>query len=293
MPYSTDPILYRTEPVGDTTNISKRLIKASNKSKRIITISNKSKMTQAEFIDMLVDTLHVFSPKGRKRIYKDLTHVNTQMLCKGLLNGQSSKGVTAFGKPNRILIEKRISEKYTNSTYIDNGIKWELTSGVKFKLDETKKSVKLIISYLSDLSSSNKYKQFVEILLNELKGNNFSMIKLLSQPKYKSKIPGTRLVGKQTKNSRNKNLGFVLEHTVPANFLEKKLLEIIDSNAVETELDLVMSKLFSVWLNTDDDILLKKSGLNSKMPHNWTWENDPLERYWFAKIDKNSLGKLV
>jgi len=53
-----------------------------------------------------------------------------------------------------------------------------------------------------------------------------------------------------------------------------------------------MSKLFSVWLNTDDDILLKKSGLNSKMPTNWTWENDPLERYWKAGIDKNSIEEL-
>jgi hypothetical protein len=250
-------------------------------------------MTQANFINTLVETLHVFSPNGRKRIYKDLTHVETQILCTGQLNGQTSMGVTAFGKPNRNLIEKLIREKYTNFTYIDNGINWKLTSGVNFELIETRKSIKLITGYLSNLYRSAKYRQFVKIFLKELKGNNFSMIKLLSQPKYKSKTPGSRLVGKQTQKSKNKNLGFVLEHTIPAHFLEKKLFQIIESNTVETELDLVLSKLFSVWLNTDDDILLKKSGLNSKMPPNWTWADDPLERYWLSGIDKNSLERFV
>lgn len=277
---------------GDIINIPKPLIRASKESNKIQSISKESKMTQAEFIDTLVDSLHVFSPEGRKRIYKDLTHANTQLLCKGQLNGQPSKGVSAFGKPNRILIEKRISEKYINFTFIDNGIKWELTSGVKFELSETRKSVKLIVSYLSELSKSNNYKAFIITLLKQLKGNNLSLIRLLSQPKYKSKTPGSRLVGKQTQSSRNKNLGFVLEHTIPADFFSNKLLEIIDFNSVEIELELVMSKLFSVWLNTDDDILLKKSGLNSKMPPNWTWENDPLERYWLAGIKKDSLEKL-
>jgi len=64
---------------------------------------------------------------------------------------------------------------------------------------------------------------FVETLLKELKGNNLSLLRLESQPKYKSKIPGSRLVGKQTQSSRNKNLGFVLEHTIPANFWKKDI----------------------------------------------------------------------
>ena len=259
------------------------------------TLANKwkYKISQDEFIDTLVDTLHVFSPEGRDRILKDLTRVESQLLCKGQLNGLTSKGVTAFGKPNRILIERRIKEKYTNSFFIDNDIKWKLTAGVNFDLEETRKAFKNIIKLLSFLYRANNNKLFIEALLNELKGNNSSLFRLLSQPKYKSKTPGSRLVGKQTNSSSNKNIGFVLEHTIPAKYFYVKLLEIIDSNSVESELDKVMPKLFSVWLNTDDDILLKKSGLNSQMPLNWTWDNNPLERYWSAGIEKDSLNKLV
>ena len=50
--------------------------------------------------------------------------------------------------------------------------------------------------------------------------------------------------------------------------------------------------LHLVKLNTDDDLKLKQSGLNSKMPTNWTWNDVPLERYLFTKIDKNSLLKI-
>jgi len=131
----------------DISNYLTPLIKSLKESNKTPNKTVKSKMTQAEFIDNLVDTLHVFSPEGRKRICKDLTHVNTQLLCLGQLNGQPLKGVTAFGKPNRILIENRIIDKYSKSTYIDDGIKWNLTSGVNFELKETKKSVKLIICF--------------------------------------------------------------------------------------------------------------------------------------------------
>ena len=66
-------------------------------------------------------------------------------------------------------------------------------------------------------------------------------------------------------------------------------MEMFDENTLDAELDYVMMKLFSVYLNTDDDYLLKKSNLNSKMPPTWSWKDDPLERYWYAGIKKDSL----
>jgi hypothetical protein len=278
---------------GLTSSNPQKRPNSAKKINKVTSKTNNQKMTQVEFIDSLVDVLHVFSPKGRLRIYKDLTRIETQILCKGQLNGQPAMGVTAFGKPNRLLIEKLIIEKYTDSKYIDDDINWDLTSGVKFDLNETRKSVKLIITFLSKLAKSNTHKNFIITFLKELKGNNHSLIRLLSQPKYESKKPGSRLVGKQTQRSNNKKLGFVLEHTIPANFFVEKLLNLIELNTVNIELNLVISKLFSVWLNTDDDILLKNAGLNSKMPLNWSWNDDPLERYWLAGINKKSLKSIL
>lgn len=253
------------------------------------TNQRKIKMDQSEFMNYLVDFMHVFSPKGRKRIYSDLTKVDNQILCFGNAEGRKMKGVSAFGKPNRDLIEMRILEKYSNKEYIDKDIYWEYTSGIRFNLETTKNAFKVIIKYLSFLKKNGGYDEFIGLFLRELKGNNYSLMRLLSQPKYKSKIPGSRLVGKQTASSNINNKGYVLEHTIPAEYLKVKLLEILESDSLEKELDNVMSKLFSVWLNTDDDIMLKRSGLNSKMPVNWTWNDDPLERYWSAGIDKDSL----
>lgn len=249
-------------------------------------------LNQSKFIDDLVDVLHVFSPEGRNRIYSDLTKVNTQLLCLGILNGQVVKGVRLYGKYNRNLIEKRIIEKNTSSTFIDNEINWENTSGKRFDLIETQKAVIVIINYISILKKKGNLNEFANLFIKELKGNNTSLIRLLSQPKYISRNPGRRLVGKQTEKSKTNKLGYVLEHTIPVEFLKIKLLQIIDSNSVEIELEKVMSKLFAVWLNTDDDIKLKDFGLNSKMPINWTWEDDPLERYWSAGISKDSLVTL-
>lgn len=250
------------------------------------------KYDQSVFIDDLIDVLHVFSPTGRKRIYSDLTKVDSQILCKGLLNGKSAKGVTLFGKPNCNLIEKQILERYSSTVFIDVDINWKFTRGKKFNLNITKKAVSVIINYLSLLKKNGKYDEFIDLFLTQLKGNNFSLIRLLSQPKYKSKEPGNRLVGKQTTTSNTTNKGFVLEHTIPAAYLKAKLLKIIDSNSVDKELDNVMSKLFTVWLNTDDDLKLKTFGLNSKMPDGWNWEDDPLQRYWKADIEKNSIVAL-
>lgn len=276
-------------PALDTSNSHKPPIKHLKESNKTPKKTKKSKMTQTEFMNYLVDVMHVFSPKGRKRIYSDLTKVDSQILCFGNADGQKMKGVTAFGKPNRDLIEKRILEKYSNTEYIDKDIYWEYTSGIRFNLETTKNAFKIIIKYLSFLKKNGGYDEFIDLFLRELKGNNYSLMRLLSQLKYKSKIPGNKLVGKQTVTSNVKNKGYVLEHTIPAKYLKVKLLEILESDSLEKELDNVMSKLFSVWLNTDDDIKLKRSGLNSKMPVNWTWKDDPLERYWSSGIDKDSL----
>jgi hypothetical protein len=276
----------------DTENedLPKKVINLLKSPKLFQANKRKNKIDQSDFMNFLVDVMHVFSPKGRKRIYSDLTKVGNQILCLGNTNGRKMKGVTAFGKPNRDLIEKRIREKYSNTEYIDKDINWEYTSGIRFNLETTKNAIKVIINYLSFLKNNEGYDEFIDLFLRELKGNNYSLMRLLSQPKYKSKIPGSRLVGKQTATSSVKNKGYVLEHTIPAEYLKVKLLEIIESDSVDNELDIVMSKLFSVWLNTDDDIKLKRSGLNSKMPENWTWEDNPLERYWSAGIDKDSLN---
>lgn len=279
---------------NNSPNFYRPKTEVSENSNSINIQNSKFKNTQTEFIDSLIDTLYVFSPKGRDRIYKDLTKLANQILCKEDINGEILNGITAFGNPNRILIEKMITKKYPNSDFIDNDVKWELTHGVKFNLEESRKAANLIITYLSKLYNleNSQYKLFIEIFLNQLRGNNSSLLSKLYPLKYKSKMPGSRLVGKQTSIDNSTDFGFVEEHVIPVKFYFSKILSLIKTNTVENEIDKIFSKLFLVKLNTDDDLKLKRSGLNSKMPPNWTWDDDPLERYWFAKIDKNSLLKI-
>jgi hypothetical protein len=246
-------------------------------------------VNQTEFINKLIELMYVFTPEGRKRIFSDLKRVNTQILCSGSNGNKPCKGVSAFGVPNVKLIQSRLSESDSSGNFIDIDVNWKMTSGVKFSIFETQKAVRVVLYYLYDLYQNDEYKPFVMVFLKELSGNNFSLIRLLSQPKYKSKNPGNKLVGKQTLNNNIKNKGYVLEHTIPLKVLITKISLMFNENTLDVELDYVMMKLFAVWLNTDDDILLKKSGLNSKMPPNWTWDDDPLERYWYAGINKDSL----
>ena len=246
-------------------------------------------MNQSEFIDKLTELMCVFSPLGRKRIFSDLKRVNSQILCSGLNGNKPGKGISAFGVPNVNLIESRINERESGFDFIDVDVNWKITSGVNFKLFETQKAVRVVLYYLNDLYKKKEYKPFVIVFLKELAGNNFSLIRLLSQPKFISKSPGSKLVGKQTINGNIKNKGYVLEHTIPLKVFITKIIEMFDENTLDAELDYVMIKLFAVYLNTDDDYLLKKSNLNSKMPPTWSWKDDPLERYWYAGIKKDSL----
>ncbi len=278
----------------DSPKLFTQLKKVSQNELNIIDQSGSFKISQTNFIYSLIDTLYVFSPEGRDRIYKDLTKVKTQILCKGNLNGKPSEGVSIFGCPNRTMIEKQIIEKYTQSDFIDNEIKWELTYGVKFNLEESRKAAKVLITYLSKLYNleNSEYKLFIETFLSQLRGNNSSLLSKLYPLKFISKIPGCRLVGKQTSISNSKDFGFAEEHVIPVKFYFSKILSLIKTNSVENEIDKIFSKLFLVKLNTDDDMKLKQSGLNSKMPPNWSWDDDPLERYWFAGIDKDSLHNI-
>ncbi len=246
-------------------------------------------MIQSEFIKKLIELMYIFSPEGRKRIFSDLKRVNSQILCSGGDGNKLCKGVSDFGVPNVKYIERRISEIDSDVDFIDIEINWKLTSGVNFNIFETQKAVRVVLFYLNDLYKKDENKSFVMVFLKELSGNNFSIIRLLSQPKYKSKNPGDKLVGKQTLNNNIKNKGYVLEHTIPIKVLINKISLMLKENTLEKELDYVIMKLFAVYLNTDDDYLLKKSNLNSKMPPTWSWNDDPLERYWHAGINKDSL----
>ena len=75
-------------------------------------------------------------------------------------------------------------------------------------------------------------------------------------------------------------------------FLIKEIIDIIVSNKTKEKIDFIFSKLISVELNTDHDDIILKSGLKSKMPSNWKWDHDPLDRYWASGIPKESLRLL-
>lgn len=63
-------------PAFDTSNSHKPPNKPLKESNKTRNKSKESKMTQVEFIDNLVDTLHVFSPDGENVFYKTLQNVS-------------------------------------------------------------------------------------------------------------------------------------------------------------------------------------------------------------------------
>jgi hypothetical protein len=245
---------------------------------------NNKAINRELFISFLQEILCDFSPAGRERILNDLKRTKNQILC----SSGKIKSISKIGSPS---VNKILTKLQSSKNYEDQDINWTKTEGVKFDLIETRKAAKFLCLQLEKVNFNNKEK-FVECLLKELSRQNDTLLRKLAVLKYKSKSPGGKLVGKQTKLSKNNNLGFVYEHTIPMKYLIKEVVDIVVANKTNEKIDFIFSKLISVELNTDHDDLILKSGLRSKMPSNWQWDHDPLDRYWASGIPKESLRLL-
>lgn len=239
------------------------------------------KIDRNDYINFLKDFLENFSPSGRNRILKDLKKTNSQILCKK----EGTKSINEIGSPTVIQILKDL-ENYKK--YDDNEIDWEKTEGVNYKVLEGRKAVKHILIKLENKSNDKYDIRFRHKLFSELGLQKESLLNKLSILNYKSKKPGSRLVSKQNNHIANQT-GLTDEHVIPIKYQRKELLRLMDSNKIEEEIDLIFSKLIMVKLNTDDDEKINRMGFKSKMPPNWTWNDDPLERYWQSGIDPLSL----
>lgn len=242
------------------------------------------KIDRNEYINFLKDFLKDFSPSGRKRILDDLKKTNSLILCKK----DGRKSVDEIGNPTINKILKDL-ENYTK--YDDNEINWEKTNGIKYEILEGRKAIKFILIKIEKYSNIKYDIKFKHTFFSELGAQKESMLKKLSILKYKSKTPGSRLVSKQN-NHITKQRGLIAEHVIPIKYQIKEFLKLIDSNKLEEEIDLIFSKLIMVKLNTDDEEKINRMGFKSTMPPNWTWNDDPLERYWQSGIDPNSLEEI-
>ena len=233
------------------------------------------------FIEFVSDFLLDFTPKGRIRILKDLKRTKSQILC----TSEKLSSVSKIGTP----IVKQILERIKmHQNYRDVGIKWDKTEGVKFDIIENRKAVKIIFLKLEEVYVQ-KGEKLVKLFLSQLCKQNDTLIRKLSILKYRSKSPGTRLVGKQTINNKNKNIGYVYEHTIPVKYFINEVISMLEAKKINENIDNVFNKLISVELNTDDDQMVVEKGLKDTMPNGWNWDKNPLDRYWISGIKRDSL----
>jgi hypothetical protein len=244
----------------------------------------KKEIEKNNFIEFINEFLLDISPNGRERILKDLKRTKSQILC----TSGNLQSVSKIGTP---LVKKILSKIQLNQSYTDIDINWAKTEGVNFDIVENRKAVKLIFLKLEEIYHT-KGEKFPKLFLSQLCRQNNTLIRKLTVLKYKSKKPGRRLVGKQTLNNKHKNFGFVYEHTIPLKYFINEVIKLFHLKQTNQQIDFIFSKLISVQLNTDDDQLIVLRGLKDRMPNGWTWENDPLERYWTSGIKRDTLTKL-
>ena len=238
-------------------------------------------LVKEKFIEFIIGFLLDISPKGRARILKDLKRTKSQILC----SSEKLNSVSKIGSP---LVRQILDRIEWNQNYRDVGIEWDKTEGVKFDIIENRKAVKLIFLKLEEIYSQ-KNEELVKLFLSQLCKQNNTLIRKLSNLKYRSKNPGTRLVGKQTINNKHKNNGYIYEHTIPVKYFIKEMICILETKNMNMKIDNIFNKLISVELNTDDDQLIISRGLKDTMPKGWNWDKDPLERYWISGINKESI----
>lgn len=226
--------------------------------------------------------------EGRNRLLDDLKRTDTQYLCQDIINGEKVKGVKRIGVPN-VNSLKSIIKKQSYS--IDTGVNWNKTKGVNQSYDETVAAFKVILELCKIIYKGTNDIEIISILLTQLKGNKYSILRSLALVKYQSKSPGKKLVGKQTKTSDNKNIGYVEEHVYPTKcFVNYFIEKICNKNLIDKEIDIVLGKYFIVNLNTDDDALLSNYGYKNSMPGNWNpLTDDPFIRYEKSGIDIRSI----
>jgi hypothetical protein len=242
-----------------------------------------------DFGKLLLRYLKPISDAGRARILQDLKTVNSQRLAIG--NGTRSISKVANPRIAEIYGALNALQTKENKT-LDKEfeINWEETKkGAANSVHETRKAAKFILLRLKEIYIEVGGQENCLLLLNEFKAsNNFSIFRLLSPLRYRSLSPGKALVGKQYGNNI-KNPGFVHEHVVPVDFYFKHFNDIIKGSSSIDLFDKISEKIFSVQLNSDDDLKLKAEGLNKKMPERWTWDDDPFDRYRAAGIDLNTI----
>lgn len=223
------------------------------------------------------------SIEGQNRLLSDLKRTPSQYLCCEKNNSKIEKSVKQIGVPTVNNLKSKIKQ---NSNKIDNSVNWRLTSGVKKEYSELVKVFKIILSLCEKIYAETKNIDYIKILLTQLKGNKYSILRSLAMIKYKSISPGKKLVGKQTTFSNNKNIGYVEEHIIPAKFFMNYFIEKIkNKNLLENETAIVLTKYFSVFLNTDDNDLLSSNGFNNTMPKGW----DPLFDSPFIRYEKSGI----
>jgi hypothetical protein len=250
---------------------------------------NKSEKKLETLKELIINYFGFVSINGQERLLNDLKRTNSQLMCCKFSGSKTiEKNVKKIGVPRVELLKKKIIQ---HSYKIDKEIKWENTMGKGQDIKCTRLAFQTILNLSQKIFDQRKKIEEIDILLKQLKGNKFSIIRSIAPVKFKSINPGSMLVGKQTKNSNNRDVGFVDEHILPTNYLIESIVTLISKGQLnKNKLDIMLDKYFIVKLNTDDDYLIKNSGFSKSMPKDWNiLSDDPFIRYLKSGIDINSI----
>lgn len=239
---------------------------------------------QKILIQTIINFFGYFSETGQYRLLQDLKRTKNQYLCFQLVDGKIIKSVSEIGVPTVKHLLKNINKQ---KSVIDQDIEWKKTIGKYQDREMTILAFKKILELSEIIFKETNNIECVEILMGQLKGNKSSIIRSLAQTKYQSSTPGKRLVGKQTKKSNNRNVGYVEEHVLPTKVFVKYFIEQIKNNCLRNiNLNDILEDYFTVNLNTDDDYKLSQKGFKNTMPKDWKLLRDnPFVRYSRAGIN--------
>jgi hypothetical protein len=226
-------------------------------------------ITRDEFTEHIINMLEGQSPKLTNFLLKQLTQQsggslgnNAHLLC------HDEKSTTRC--PNWPKYRESIGKSIING--LSNDSKF---SGKKDK-ENLKKVILIISKVASEYYQKSKSDSFIETLFQQLDKNQNGILRSLSTLEYKQ----DNIQGKSKK-----------EHLIPSNLFRKELIDMVKSGDF-SNFDTYANQMVQVILSDEDDMKLKKSGYNMKMPDGWKWGDDPWVRYSLSGIDLNTIKKL-
>ena len=130
-------------------------------------------------------------------------------------------------------------------------------------------------------------------VLNYVAKYSLAKDKYLISKKALDNIKKKNIIKNQSllRGSKSKKNGFTYEHPIPSNVISSELLK--NRNDIDMISKILKWSDYIVVLTTQENLSLRNSGLERKMPADWTFfKNDPFERYKKAGLFQEDFSEI-